>query len=384
MIVKIGIKGLPPQNMSEKPKQSVFDTCPEVRVFSNTYINLLKSLKEKYGSTAPELDTHVREAFKEFRKYSRKQFIQETHTNLLAHHEKIGAASLYIFSKDYHDGPLLITPHLNLHIIGKNIEEYFNTLLEQTSQTPLRREEIYADRQQSYLALFQHLQVLTIQSQSALEATQAKSAEILKKRKLLENMLRGLQIEDSVRENMEKLDDEEMTSEDDVTEALDQIKQMMGEHSIIVALLYEIAADFQGISLKSGEYTDSMKMLDVIFGEDGQYTEVMVHRLIAKIRQKIESKEFTVEDLKKDLEKVSGVIKEKIKEAPAGTFDMAEKTIREMMPKPPNPEDAEAHNQQVDEAIANIRQLFTPAPTPDPTPDPTPTSEIPTPLSPQE
>lgn len=259
------------ENAGVKSTKTIYDECKDVAIFSKhmmrffNYVMGIEELREMYPT--------IRRGYKFYAKEDKKKYILKLHSIMEPHINLISQYNEGIFSNDYTTTSMKLIPGIDFKLI-------FN-LLPQTHKKQM----------------FTHLQTIYISAEMAKNQL-CKFGKVLKKQKeFILNMIKNLNIDDTIKEKIEKLEKEEEDAESESSwfnvnfDKLSELKEIFGENNPLTKLIKEIMAEVNtdGISAEgiTNNFADKIQKLIRVF--------------LAKIQAKFASGEVSMDSLSKDI-----------------------------------------------------------------------------------
>lgn len=291
------------QPQSDSKQDNMHDKCKQVVAFHNHLTKFLLSIRE----TCPELKRDVAKCVKYYKKQLRAKYIRKTHGLMEPHIKLISEYDEMVFNETVNKGPVYLIP-------GLDFKKLF-TILNEDEDTD-EKELLETKR-----VIFNHLQAIYLASELSLAQIDQFDGAIKKQKKFLMDMLGNLKLDDTLKEKMEKLAEEEKEAEGsgNPMEALEKLGDLFGEDNFIFQLVKEVATE---VNLDEGGDTDSpVDAINKLFENNGQKLQELIVTIGDKLEQKVKSGEITQEQLEKSAKQMKGKLEGLVGNIP-GLSDM--------------------------------------------------------------
>jgi len=285
--------------MSESPISSqMHDKCKQVVMFHNIICKFFQNLK----GALPECKGLLRTAIASYKAMERKVYLEQVHTNMEPHIQRIAEFDEGIFAADYIVGELYFLPDLDFKAI-------FQILNECDMDETLRK--------QTQKSIFNHLQNIYIATEAALVQVSAFNRNLAKQKEFLIGMLENLNLDDKLKSRVEEMKQEEATSEstgglagmlgglggEGLSDMLnpDKLNELLGGDNFMLQLAQEVAGE---LDFGAADISNPTSALTNLFADNGKRFQEMIVTIGDKIQSKVASGEIDQDKLMKDAEKM--------------------------------------------------------------------------------
>ena len=277
-------------------KESMHDKCKQVIMFHNILTKFFKSLK----GVLHECRAVLRQAIAVYKSTDRKVYLEQIHTLMTPHIQRIAEFDECIFSSDYQDGPLYLLPDMDFKIV-------FDLLAECDMDEPLRK--------QTQRSIFNHVQNIYIATEAALTQVSAFNRNLAKQKEFLIGMLENLNLDDKLKERVEALKKEEddaagpglMAGLGDMLSP-EKLNELLGGDNFMIQLAQEVAGE---LDFGAADINNPTSALMSLFADNGKKFQELVVTIGDKIQNKVQSGEIDSEKLMRDAQ----LMKDKFKGA---------------------------------------------------------------------
>jgi hypothetical protein len=266
-------------------ENTMHDNCKNVILFHNNWCKFLKNLK----GVLPELGPIVKDAVTYYKGTNRIAFLQEVITTLSPHIKYISEYDESIFSTDY-TTPLKLTglvllPKMDFMTVWQHFD----------SEDFVEDPKLASATKRS---IFNHLQIIYISANTALEQISAFDKALEKQKEFMMNMLANMELDDKLKERIEEMKADELkngASQDGLD--IKKLGELFGEDNFVYQLAKEVSEE---LGLGSGEVSNPMGAVTSLFANGSKKLKELIITLEEKIITKARSGEFSEEKMRAD------------------------------------------------------------------------------------
>jgi hypothetical protein len=269
----------------ESEQIQIHDQCKKVIEFHNHLIRFMSIMK----GTFPELLKRISKCYKYYKSLPRSKYIKKLLENMSPHIKHISEYDEGIFSDDYQKGKLQF-------IIGLDFKQVFAII---------ESEEFGDDdlRDTTKKHIFNHLQSIYVSAQMADMQVSSFNEAMTKQKKFLINMLKNVNIDEQLKEKIEKLAaDEDEGSGGGMMgmESLKKLSEVFGGDNFISKLAKDVTDE-----LDLGVGCDNpVEAITDLFANNGRKLEELLVKVGDKIKEKIDNGDITEDQLVEEANKM--------------------------------------------------------------------------------
>ena len=277
--------------MSDKNK--IHDNCKHVISFCNNLERFLKTLNK----TFPEHSRNIKKSWKYFKQTPREKYIIMTVKSMENHIKHISEYDEGIFSEDYKKGKLCLLVGLDFKLIWKVLESD-NFGGEDARETTKKH-------------IFNHLQAIYVIAELACNQVSEFNNSMKKQKQFLIDMLKNINMDEALKERIEKLANEENEGNGGGLnmEGMEKLSEIFGGDGFISKLAKDITEE---LNLGGDGCDNPVEAITELFANDGEKLQELIVKIGDKIEEKISKGEITQEQLTQEAEqmkeKMSGVM----------------------------------------------------------------------------
>ncbi len=283
---------------SERKEQiienNMHDKCKHVVMFHNNLCKFLRALK----GVLPEYAGAIKVAVDHYKSMSRASYLKEVHALLTPHIQHVSEYDEGIFTSDYGKDPLYLLPQLDFR-------EIWNLLDGEDFQSETELQEA------TKKSIFNHLQTIYVSCEMALDQVQLFNKNIEKQKTFLMNMLDNLKLDETLKERIAQMKEEEASAEknNDSGFSMSKLAELFGEDNLVYKVAKEVADE---LDLGKEDIDNPVDAITELFANDGRKLRDLIVTVTDKIEQKVQSgevdKEILINDARKMKDKLSGFI----------------------------------------------------------------------------
>jgi len=288
--------------MSETPISSqMHDKCKQVVMFHNIICKFFQNLK----GVLPECKSLLRTAIATYKGQERKAYLEQVHTSMTPHIQRIAEFDEGIFAEDYGTPELYLLPDLDFKAIFRLLNEC---------------DMDEAMRKKTQKSIFNHLQNIYIATEAALAQVSAFNRNLAKQKDFLLGMLENLNLDEKLKARVEEMKQEEATAEaaggmgglagllgggagGGLSDMLnpDKLNELLGGDNFMLQLAQEVAGE---LDFGAADISNPTSALMNLFADNGKRFQEMIVTIGDKIQSKVASGEIDQDKLMKDAEKM--------------------------------------------------------------------------------
>jgi hypothetical protein len=138
--------------------------------------------------------------------------------------------------------------------------------------------------------------------------------ELLKKqREIIYDIMQSLKLEQKIKEDADKLNQEENQSDNQSAFDPGNLSEFFGENNLIIQMAVEIGKE---LDLPTEKMTDPMQAIRFLIGQDGSKLQEILSKVCQKLKEKIQNEGINEEQLVNDAKRMNEKIVEKFKNIP--------------------------------------------------------------------
>lgn len=272
---------------------SVHDQCKRVVEFHNHLTRFLSVLKK----TMPEMTKRVSKCYKYYKSVPREKYIKSVIELMQPHIKHISEYDEGIFSDDYKTGKLCF-------IVGLDFKQVFNIIESDDFEDELR------DSTKKHI--FNHLQSIYVSAELAVRQVTDFNAAMVKQKEFLINMLKNVNLDEQLKEKLEKIANEESDESGFGMDSLKQISEIFDEDNFISKLAKDVTEELE---LGNGRDNPVESITD-LFANNGEKLQELLIKIGDKIEEKIQTGEITQEQLVDEATKMKNKVTDAVGDLP--------------------------------------------------------------------
>ena len=274
---------------------SMHDQCKRVVEFHNHLTRFLSVLKK----TIPEMTKRVSKCYRYYKSVPREKYIKKVIELMQPHIKHISEYDEGIFSNDYRTGKLCF-------IVGLDFKQIFNIIESYDFDDELR------DSTKKHI--FNHLQSIYVSAELAVRQVTDFNAAMVKQKEFLINMLKNVNLDEQLKEKLEKIASEEAVGDGSGfgMDSLKKISEIFGEDNFISKLAKDVTDE-----LELGNGCDNpVESITDLFANNGEKLQELLIKIGDKIEEKVQKGEITQEQLVEEATKMKNRVTDAVGDLP--------------------------------------------------------------------
>ena len=136
---------------------------------------------------------------------------------------------------------------------------------------------------------------------------------VKEQKEIIYNLIQSIKLEQKIKQDAEKLNDEERKTAEENTFNFNNLQEFFGENNLITEMAMEIATE---LNLTNEQLTDPMQAIKLLLGQNGSQLKEIVDKITNKLQQKIQNGHINEQQLLNDAKKMNEKLIGKFKNIP--------------------------------------------------------------------
>ena len=162
-------------------------------------------------------------------------------------------------------------------------------------------------------SIWKYLQTLYVLATYVLKETEKFNGLLKEQQDIIYNIMQGLKMEQKIKDDAEKLNEEERKKAAESSFDFSNLQDLFGENNMITEMAMEIAKE---LNLPNEKLSDPLEAIQLLFGQNGSKLQEIIAKVSHKLHEKMQNSGISEEQLLNDAKKMNEKLVGKFKNIP--------------------------------------------------------------------